>query len=97
MPKKTARRTSSRRTVSRARKESGLIAKKKMLKRSAGTKSTLDNRSHRTPQAQLQGQLRQDTKRLNRDLCGRHERQCVGTCQLQRSLCSSHVGLEALT
>jgi hypothetical protein len=48
MPKKTARRNSSRRPVSRAGKESGLIAKKKMLKRSAGTKSALDNPAHRT-------------------------------------------------
>ena len=49
MRKKTALRKPSRRKVSRARKESGLIAKKKMLKRSAGTKSALDDRSHRTP------------------------------------------------
>jgi hypothetical protein len=32
--------------------------------------------------AQLQGQLRQDTERLNRDSHGRHERWVGGTCQL---------------
>jgi hypothetical protein len=46
-----------KKTFSRARKqdkassceEQGLIAKDKTSRRSAGTKSVLDNRSHRTP------------------------------------------------
>ena len=36
--------------------------------------------------AKLQGQLRENTKRLSRDLDGRHDRWNAGTCQLQRSL-----------
>ena len=49
MRKPLARRSSSpRRTVSRAPQDSGLIANAKTLKQSAGTKSALDNRSHRT-------------------------------------------------
>jgi hypothetical protein len=36
--------------------------------------------------AKLQGQLREDTERLNRDLDGRYDRLNAGTCQLQRSL-----------
>jgi hypothetical protein len=35
-------------------------------------------------QAQLQGWLRQDTKRLIRDADGRHDRLHIGTWQLQR-------------
>lgn len=48
MQKKTALRTRSHRKVSPI-KESGLTAKAKKAKRSAGTASALDNRSHRTP------------------------------------------------
>jgi len=48
MPKKTARRTHSRRKVRRATHPHGLIANEETLKRSAGAKSALDNRSHRT-------------------------------------------------
>ena len=36
--------------------------------------------------AGLQGQLREDTKRLSRDLDGRHDQLDAGTCELQRSL-----------
>jgi hypothetical protein len=47
MQKKTAKQATERRTDSPAKK-SGLIAKGKNSKRSARTKSVLDNRSHRT-------------------------------------------------
>jgi hypothetical protein len=47
MRKKTAKRTSQRRTGSPAKK-SGLIAKGKNSQRPARTKSALDNRSNRT-------------------------------------------------
>ena len=50
MPKKTARRTPSRRTVSRPTQDSRLIVTARKPKQSAGTKSALDNRSHRTVQ-----------------------------------------------
>jgi len=50
MPKPTARRSPSRRKGLRTKKGSGLIAKRQTRKRSVGTKSALDNRSHRTPQ-----------------------------------------------
>ena len=48
MPKKTARRTASRPTVSRATQGVGLIATANKPPRSARTKSAVDNRSHRT-------------------------------------------------
>ena len=47
MRKKAAKQTTRRRTGS-SPKQSGLIAKGKQPQRSATTKSTLDNRSHRT-------------------------------------------------
>ena len=46
----------------------------------------LTSKRQLTPRAQLQGQLRQDTKRLNHVLHGRHERMDVGTCQLRRTV-----------
>ena len=49
MPKNPVSARRSRRLVSRAPQDSGLIANAETLKRSAGTKSALDNRSHRTP------------------------------------------------
>lgn len=49
MPRKTTRRTASRRTASGATQETGLIAKRDSVRRSPGTKCALDNRSHRTP------------------------------------------------
>jgi hypothetical protein len=49
MQKRTTLRPKSRRQVSPTRQDSGLIAKtKKTVQRSAGTKSALDDRSHRT-------------------------------------------------
>jgi hypothetical protein len=50
MPKRNASARQMRRPGSRALERSGLIANAETLKRSAGTGSTLDNRSHRTPQ-----------------------------------------------
>jgi hypothetical protein len=50
MQKKTALRKPSRGKIHRASQATGLIAKAKTPRRSAGTKSALDNRSHRTPQ-----------------------------------------------
>ena len=47
MPKKTAKQTKKRRADSLP-EQSGLIAKGKISQQSATTKSTLDNRSHRT-------------------------------------------------
>ena len=49
--KKTDLRASSQRKVSSAKQPSGLIATAKTPTRSAGTKSALDNRSHRTAEA----------------------------------------------
>ena len=46
-----------------------------------------------TPQAQLQGQLRQDIKRLNRDIDGGHDLAKPGTCQLQRMLACLRIGI----
>ena len=48
MQKKKKLRASSQRKVSSAKQPSGLIAKGKLPTQSAGTKSALDNRSHRT-------------------------------------------------
>ena len=50
MRKKTAPRHSSRRKVQRANQSTGLIAKTLKSRQSAGTKSALDNHSHRTPE-----------------------------------------------
>jgi len=55
MRKQPARQSPTRRTVSRAPQDSGLIANATTLKQSVGTKSTLDNRSHRTPQLSCKG------------------------------------------
>jgi hypothetical protein len=49
MRKKQADRKKPRRRVLRTSRPTGLIADAKTLKQSAGTKSGLDNRSHRTP------------------------------------------------
>ena len=56
MPKPTARRSPSRRKGLRTKKGSGLIAKRQTRKRSVGTKSALDNRSHRTLKLSCEGQ-----------------------------------------
>jgi len=48
MPKKTARHQPVPRKVARAKENLGLIAKAEKARRSARTKSALDNRSHRT-------------------------------------------------
>jgi hypothetical protein len=50
MPKRNTSARQARRSGSRALERSGLIANAETLKRSVGTTSTLDNRSHRTPQ-----------------------------------------------
>jgi hypothetical protein len=50
MRKTTAPRKPSRQKVQCAEDESGLIAKTIKSQQSAGTKSALDNRSHRTPE-----------------------------------------------
>jgi hypothetical protein len=50
MRKKQANRKTSRRRVLRISRTTGLIADAKTLKQSAGTKSGLDTRSHRTPE-----------------------------------------------
>lgn len=55
MPKQRGCARQSRRLVSRAPQDSGLIANAKTLKRSVGTKSALDNRSHRTPKFSCEG------------------------------------------
>jgi hypothetical protein len=55
MRKQPARQSPTRRTVSRAPQDSGLIANATTLKQSVGTKSALDNRSHRTPQLSCKG------------------------------------------
>jgi hypothetical protein len=50
MRKTTAPRNASRQKAQCAEEESGLIAKTLKSQQSAGTKSALDNRSHRTPE-----------------------------------------------
>ena len=54
MPKKTARHQPVPRKITRAKQNTGLIAKAETPKRSARTKCVLDNRSHRTDSVQLQ-------------------------------------------
>jgi len=53
--KKTGRRTHPRPKDLRATQESGLIATGQHVRQSARPKAALDNRSHRTPQVDLQG------------------------------------------
>ena len=57
---KTALRARSRRKVSSAPQPSGLIASGKNARQSAGTKSALDNRSHRTALIPLTGAVRRE-------------------------------------
>jgi hypothetical protein len=55
--KRTAPRRRSRPTHQRASQESGLIATGRSVRHSAEPKAALDNRSHRTPEVDLQGHL----------------------------------------
>ncbi len=55
MQQKTALRARSHGKVVRADQDSGVIAKTLKPAQSAGTKSALDNRSHRTPELTCKG------------------------------------------
>ena len=83
MPKQGGSARRARRSRSRTPERSRLIANAKTLKRSVGTKSTLDNGSHRTPAVELRAS---QTKR--RGAAVRHPQIA---CQVQRSLDNSAI------